>query len=62
VSDTRLHDLTTERPSVTFRDAEGRSERVEADVVVGCEGALGRRGALPEASRQVWSAPALTPG
>jgi p-hydroxybenzoate 3-monooxygenase len=55
VADTRLHDLTTDRPFVTFTTADGRPERLDANVVVGCDGSFGpSRAAIPEASRQVW--------
>ena len=49
ISDTALHDLTTDRPSVTFTDASGGRGRIEADVVVGCDGSFGpSRHAVPE--------------
>jgi len=55
VSDTALHDLESDRPSVTFTDASGAARRVEADVVVGCDGSFGpSRGAVPESLRQTW--------
>src|SRR5690348_1764022 len=41
VADTELHDLETDRPSVTFTTADGRPARIEADVVVGCDGSFG---------------------
>ncbi|HWM75399.1 MAG TPA: 4-hydroxybenzoate 3-monooxygenase [Nocardioides sp.] len=41
VSDTALHDLETDRPSVTFTDASGTRQRIVADVVVGCDGSFG---------------------
>jgi p-hydroxybenzoate 3-monooxygenase len=48
ITDTALHDLDTERPSVSFRDADGRTQRLEADVVVGCDGSYGpSRSAIP---------------
>ncbi len=48
VSDTALHDVETERPSVTFTDASGAARRLVADVVVGCDGSFGpSRAALP---------------
>ena len=39
-SDVAIHDIATERPSVTFTRA-GRSERIGADFVAGCDGAHG---------------------
>jgi p-hydroxybenzoate 3-monooxygenase len=49
VTDTALHDLETERPSVTFTDASGTSQRIVADVVVGCDGSFGpSRHAVPD--------------
>jgi p-hydroxybenzoate 3-monooxygenase len=36
-ADVRLHDLTSERPSVTF-EKDGRTERIECDYVAGCDG------------------------
>jgi p-hydroxybenzoate 3-monooxygenase len=55
VSDTDLHDLATDRPSVTFTDADGVPQRLEADVVAGCDGSFGpSRGAVPEGVRRTW--------
>jgi len=53
VTDTALHDVDTERPYVTFVDAAGRPRRVDADVIVGCDGSFGpSRGAIP--ALQTW--------
>jgi p-hydroxybenzoate 3-monooxygenase len=42
VDDVRLHDLTTDRPSVTYTDAStGQRHRVECAYVAGCDGARG---------------------
>jgi p-hydroxybenzoate 3-monooxygenase len=55
VSDTALHDLTTHSPSVTFTDSSGRSRRLLADVVVGCDGSFGpSRTAVPASMRGTW--------
>ena len=55
VSDTTLADLDTDRPSVSFVDADGTPQRIEADVVVGCDGSFGpSRLAVPELARQSW--------
>ncbi len=55
VSDTALHDLESESPSVTFVSASGAPTRVTASVVVGCDGSFGpSRSAVPDAARQSW--------
>jgi p-hydroxybenzoate 3-monooxygenase len=55
VADTALHDIDSDRPSVTFHDAEGHEQRLDADVVVGCDGSFGpSRAAMPEHARQTW--------
>ncbi|HEU5107886.1 MAG TPA: 4-hydroxybenzoate 3-monooxygenase, partial [Micromonosporaceae bacterium] len=55
VSDTALHDIGSHRPYVTYVDADGRDQRVDADVVVGCDGSFGpSRHAVPEAARRTW--------
>ncbi|HEU5037999.1 MAG TPA: 4-hydroxybenzoate 3-monooxygenase [Nocardioides sp.] len=55
VSDTALHDLESERPSVTFTDRAGAQQRLEADVVVGCDGSFGpSRAAVPDDVRRTW--------
>ena len=55
VSDTALHDLTTDSPSVTFTDSSGGARRLVADVVVGCDGSFGpSRAAVPDAVRSTW--------
>jgi len=55
VTDTALHDLTTERPYVTFWDIDGHDLRLDADVVVGCDGSFGpSRAAVPDAAKQTW--------
>jgi p-hydroxybenzoate 3-monooxygenase len=51
-ADVTLHDVT-DRPYVTFVDSSGASRRVDADVVVGCDGFHGpSRSAIPRP--QVW--------
>lgn len=48
-SDVELHDVT-DSPSVTFVDADGAARRVDADVVVGCDGFHGpSRLSIPDA-------------
>ncbi|MDX6299013.1 MAG: p-hydroxybenzoate 3-monooxygenase [Nocardioidaceae bacterium] len=55
VSATAVHDLTSDRPSVTFVDPEGAERRLESDVVVGCDGSFGpSRTAVPAGIRQTW--------
>jgi p-hydroxybenzoate 3-monooxygenase len=55
VSETTVHDVETDRPAVTFVDADGREQRIEADAVVGCDGSFGpSRGTVPERVKQTW--------
>ncbi|UUV32803.1 4-hydroxybenzoate 3-monooxygenase [Amycolatopsis roodepoortensis] len=55
VTDTAVHDIETERPYVTFTDADGVQQRLDADVVVGCDGSFGPcRTAIPDAAKQTW--------
>jgi p-hydroxybenzoate 3-monooxygenase len=55
ITDTALHDLDTNHPYVTFTDADGVAQRLDADVVVGCDGSFGpSRAAVPDAVRQTW--------
>ncbi|MFE6614382.1 4-hydroxybenzoate 3-monooxygenase [Amycolatopsis sp. NPDC057786] len=55
VTDTAVHDIETERPYVTFTDADGAQQRLDADVVVGCDGSFGPcRTAIPDAAKQTW--------
>ena len=54
-SDVALHDLTSDRPSVTFTDVEGHEVRVEAEAVAGCDGFHGpSRSMLPASLRSTW--------
>ena len=55
VTDTAIHDTGSDRPYVTFVDADGQVQRLDADVVVGCDGSFGpSRAAMPNAERHVW--------
>ncbi len=55
VTDTALHDIDTEHPYVTFTDVDGTAQRLDADVVVGCDGSFGpSRGAVPDSVKQSW--------
>ena len=54
-SDVALHDIESDRPSVTFTDRDGVSQRIDADAVAGCDGFHGpSRAALPDAVRRTW--------
>jgi p-hydroxybenzoate 3-monooxygenase len=54
-ADAALHDLDTGRPSVTFTDASGRAQRIDALAVAGCDGAFGpSRAAVPGGRRETW--------
>lgn len=47
--------VDTDAPAVTFRDADGRDVRLDADVVVGCDGSFGpSRAAVPDRVRTTW--------
>jgi p-hydroxybenzoate 3-monooxygenase len=53
VADTRVHDIDTGSPFVTFTGPDGRDERLDAEVVVGCDGSFGpSRAAVPDP--QIW--------
>jgi len=55
VGDTAIHDPDSDRPAVSFTDAHGHARRLEAEVVVGCDGSFGpSRAAVPQADRQTW--------
>ncbi len=55
VSETALHDLESETPSVTFVSESGTPTRVSASIVVGCDGSFGpSRSSVPDAVRQTW--------
>ena len=55
VSDTAVHDIDTDRPNVTVTDADGVEQRIECDVVAGCDGSQGySRDSVPEERRQRW--------
>jgi p-hydroxybenzoate 3-monooxygenase len=49
IGDTTVHDAGTDRPFLTYT-VDGRAQRLDADVVVGCDGSFGpSRGAVPDA-------------
>ncbi len=55
VSDTAVHDVDGHRPSVTVTDADGVEQRIECDVVAGCDGSQGySRDSVPETRRRHW--------
>ena len=55
VSGTAVHDIDTVRPSVTVTDVDGAEQRIECDVVAGCDGSQGHsRDSVPEQRRQLW--------
>jgi p-hydroxybenzoate 3-monooxygenase len=55
VTETALHDLETDRPWVSFVDSDGAVQRIDADVVVGCDGSFGpSRAAIPGAGKRTW--------
>ncbi len=55
VSDVALHDLESDRPSLTFVDASGTPRRVEADAIAGCDGFHGpSRPSVPAAVQRTW--------
>jgi p-hydroxybenzoate 3-monooxygenase len=49
-----LHDVTTDRPYLSYT-VGGVDQRLDADVIAGCDGSFGpSRAAIPEAVRHVW--------
>ena len=54
-ADAALHDLDTDHPSVTFTDAAGTTQRIDAAAVAGCDGSFGpSRAAMPDDRRETW--------
>jgi len=52
--DVALHDVTSDRPYVTFT-VDGVTQRLDADVIAGCDGSFGpSRAAVPDTVRSVW--------
>jgi p-hydroxybenzoate 3-monooxygenase len=50
-----LHDLDTDHPFVTFTDASGTPQRIDAAAVAGCDGSFGpSRAAMPAAETGTW--------
>jgi p-hydroxybenzoate 3-monooxygenase len=55
ISETALHGLTTDHPSVTFMDDAGHHVRLDADVIAGCDGSFGpSRAAVPDHAKRTW--------
>jgi p-hydroxybenzoate 3-monooxygenase len=53
--DAALHDLDTSHPYVTFTDADGNAQRIDAAAVAGCDGSFGpSRAAMPAAATSTW--------
>lgn len=52
VTDTALHEVTTDRPAVTFTDADGKRVELRCDLLAGCDGSQGiSRFAIPDTLR-----------
>jgi len=55
VSDTAVHEVDSDTPRVTWRDADRSVQELDCDVVVGADGFHGiSRAALPASQRRVW--------
>jgi p-hydroxybenzoate 3-monooxygenase len=53
--DVTLRDVESDRPSVTFIDADGAAQRLEADAIAGCDGSFGPSRAMAVgADGQTW--------
>ncbi|HEX5202764.1 MAG TPA: 4-hydroxybenzoate 3-monooxygenase [Actinoplanes sp.] len=51
VTEVTLHDVETDRPFVTYIDRDGNPQRLDADVIAGCDGSFGpSRHAVPSES------------
>ncbi|HEV7978025.1 4-hydroxybenzoate 3-monooxygenase [Amycolatopsis sp.] len=54
-TDVELHDVGGDSPYVTFVDASGQPQRLDADAIAGCDGFHGpSRKAMPEAEQRTW--------
>jgi p-hydroxybenzoate 3-monooxygenase len=50
-----IHDVDGDHPYLTFVDSTGRPQRLDAEIVVGCDGYHGpSKQAIPRAQRRVW--------
>jgi p-hydroxybenzoate 3-monooxygenase len=55
VSDVEVHDVTSDNPRVTFRDAGGATQELTADVIAGCDGFHGvSRPSIPDGVLQTY--------
>ncbi|WP_067568172.1 4-hydroxybenzoate 3-monooxygenase [Nocardia acidivorans] len=55
VTDVGVHEVDSDRPHITFRDEHGVARRIDADVIVGCDGFHGpSRQAIPASVRRTW--------
>ncbi len=55
VSDTAVHDIDTDRPIVTFTDADGNAQIIHCDLIAGCDGSHGVCApAIPASARRTW--------
>lgn len=55
VSDVALHDLTSDAPRVTYRDADGKAQELRCDVIAGCDGFHGvSRPSIPDSALQAY--------
>uniref|UniRef100_UPI000832BF9C 4-hydroxybenzoate 3-monooxygenase n=1 Tax=Nocardia miyunensis TaxID=282684 RepID=UPI000832BF9C len=51
----RLHDIDTHTPTVTFTDTNGHPQRIEADIIAGCDGSHGpSKHYIPQQHRHTW--------
>ncbi len=54
-SDAAVGDLDRDHPYVTFTDADGHAQRIDAVAVAGCDGSFGpSRAAVPSGQRDTW--------
>ncbi|GAA2371670.1 4-hydroxybenzoate 3-monooxygenase [Dactylosporangium salmoneum] len=55
VAGTRLHELTSDRPYLTWTAPDGTAQRLDAEVVAGCDGSFGpSRAAVPAGERRTF--------
>ncbi|MEO9151631.1 MAG: 4-hydroxybenzoate 3-monooxygenase [Lapillicoccus sp.] len=55
VGETAVHDVTSDHPFVTWVDQAGAEMRLDAEVVVGCDGSFGpSRAAVPPSATLTW--------
>lgn len=53
--DVQLHGVDSDAPVVTFLDTHGQRQRIEAEIIAGCDGFHGpSRQAIPESAKQTW--------